>query len=59
MFPRDCLPPGRSPKLAAFVARNRPLDGFVGLRPTAPHPIDQFLWSSHIELVASFERAGV
>ncbi|HKQ44745.1 MAG TPA: RsmD family RNA methyltransferase [Rhizomicrobium sp.] len=22
-------------------------------------PIDQFLWSSHIELVASFERAGV
>ena len=31
-------PSGRSPKLAALVARNGPLDHFVGLRPTAPCP---------------------
>jgi hypothetical protein len=31
-------PPGRSPKLAALVARNGPQDHFVGLRPTAPCP---------------------
>jgi hypothetical protein len=28
---------GRSPKVAAFVARNDPLDHFVRLRRTAPH----------------------
>jgi len=28
----------RSPKLAAFVARNGPLDHFVRLRRAAPHP---------------------
>ena len=28
---------GRSPKLAAFVARNGPLDHFVRLRRTVPH----------------------
>src|SRR4051812_17008366 len=31
-------PSGRSLELAAFVARNRPLDDFVRLRRTAPHP---------------------
>src|SRR5690348_4887474 len=37
-------PSGRSPKLAApsircrYGPQNRPLDGFVGLRPTAPCP---------------------
>ena len=30
--------PGRSLKLAAFVAQNGPLDRFVRLRRTAPHP---------------------
>jgi len=29
---------GRSPKLAALVARNGPQDHFVGLRPPAPCP---------------------
>ena len=31
-------PAGRSPKLAAFAARNGPLDHFVRLGRTAPHP---------------------
>jgi hypothetical protein len=45
-----CCLPGASLVLGAFVARNGPLDRFVGLRPIAPHP-------SEIEIRPLYEMA--
>src|ERR1044071_7345991 len=47
-----CCLPGASLVLGAFVARNGPLDRFVGLRPTAPHP-------SEIEIRPLYEMADL
>ena len=43
---------------AASFARDAALLVAGGYRIGAVTPIDQFLWSSHIELVAEFKRAG-
>ncbi len=43
---------------AATFARDAALLAAGGYRPGPVSPIDQFLWSSHIELVGSFKRAG-
>ena len=49
-----CCLPGASLVLGAFVARNGPLDRFVGLRPTAPHPMPG---PSEIEIRPLYEMA--
>jgi 23S rRNA (uracil1939-C5)-methyltransferase len=41
---------------AATFARDAALLVAGGYRPGPVTPVDQFLWSSHIELVAGFER---
>jgi 23S rRNA (uracil1939-C5)-methyltransferase len=43
---------------AATFARDAAILVAGGYRPGPVTPIDQFLWSSHIELVAGFKRAG-
>ena len=43
---------------AATFARDAAILVAGGYRPGPVTPIDQFLWSSHIELVGSFKRAG-
>jgi 23S rRNA (uracil1939-C5)-methyltransferase len=41
---------------AASFARDAAILVKAGFHPGSVHPIDQFLWSGHIELVAGFER---
>ncbi len=43
---------------AASFARDAAILAAAGLRPGTVNPIDQFLYSGHIELVAGFERSG-
>ena len=43
---------------AATFARDAAILVAGGYRPGPVTPIDQFLWSSHIELVGSFKRSG-
>jgi 23S rRNA (uracil1939-C5)-methyltransferase len=43
---------------AASFARDAALLAEAGFKPGAVTPIDQFLWSGHIELVAGFQRRG-
>ena len=43
---------------ATTFARDAAILAAGGYRPGPVTPIDQFLWSSHIELVGSFKRAG-
>jgi 23S rRNA (uracil1939-C5)-methyltransferase len=43
---------------AASFARDAAILAGAGLRPGTVTPIDQFLYSEHIELVAGFERSG-
>jgi 23S rRNA (uracil1939-C5)-methyltransferase len=43
---------------ASTFARDAAILVAGGYRPGPVTPIDQFLWSSHIELVGSFKRAG-
>ena len=42
----------------ASFARDAAILAAAGFRPGPITPIDQFLWSSHIELVAGFRRTG-
>ncbi len=42
---------------AASFARDAAILTQGGYRPGAITPVDQFLWSSHIELVGGFTRA--
>jgi len=43
---------------AASFARDAAILAEAGFKPGAVTPIDQFLWSGHIELVAGFQRRG-
>jgi 23S rRNA (uracil1939-C5)-methyltransferase len=43
---------------AASFARDAAILAEAGFEPGAVTPIDQFLWSGHIELVAGFQRRG-
>jgi len=59
MLPRDCVPASRrawARAAAAFGAQIGPLDRFDRLRRSRLTPVDQFLWSSHIELFGGFAR---